>query len=63
MKAVESALLAARLEIENLTVAADGSGNVALSGVVRSPGVAHCADDTARAVNGVKMLMNGLTVA
>jgi osmotically-inducible protein OsmY len=58
MKAVESALLAAAVEVDDLTVAAGAAGNVAISGIARSAGAARIVTEVASSVPGVKRVIN-----
>jgi osmotically-inducible protein OsmY len=63
MKAVEQSLSDAALGITEISVAADASGQVALSSIVASDAVRAQADKMARLVPGVRLVLNGLTVA
>jgi hypothetical protein len=62
MKAVEHALESSNLGIDELTVAADASGNVAVFGLATSAEVVRRASEIVQAVPGVKSLGNTIII-
>jgi hypothetical protein len=62
MHAVEQALFAANLCIDELTVAADECGNAALFGLAPNADASQRADAIARSVPGVKLVRNTMLV-